>query len=62
MYHDPALAAQAKADPRPKSAVSNGAGIAGLIGVLTWVGVARTYGMDGPYSALVNLLAILALP
>ncbi len=57
MYHDTALAAAAKADPRPTSAVSTGCGLAGLAGLLCWVGVARWYGMDGPYAALVNLAA-----
>jgi protein-S-isoprenylcysteine O-methyltransferase Ste14 len=45
------------ADPRPASAVSHGAGLAGLAGVLGWVACARGWGMDGPYAALVNLLA-----
>ena len=57
MYHDTALAAQARSDPRPASAVSHGAGLAGLAGVLGWVACARGWGMDGPYAALVNLLA-----
>lgn len=57
MYHDTALAAAAKADPRPASAVSTGCGLAGLAGLLIWVGVARWYGMDGPFAALVNLVA-----
>jgi protein-S-isoprenylcysteine O-methyltransferase Ste14 len=57
MYHDTALAQAAKADPRPQSAVSTGCGFAGLIGLLAWVGVARWFGMDGPYSALVNVAA-----
>ena len=56
MYHDRALA-QALDDPRPASAVSAGAGLAGLVGVIAWIAVARTVGMDGPYAALVNLLA-----
>ena len=56
MYHDATLAAQARADPRPASAVSTGAGLAGLGGLLAWVGVARWFGMDGPYAALVDLL------
>ena len=56
MLHDPSLA-RAKADPRPPSAVSTGTGLAGLAGLLAWVGVARWFGMDGPYSALVNLAA-----
>lgn len=58
MYHDTSLAQAARAaDPRPKSAVSTGCGVAGLVGLLIWVGVAHHYGMNGPYSALVNLLA-----
>ena len=57
MYHDTSLSAVTKADPRPRSAVSTGCGLAGLAGLLCWVGVARWYGMDGPYAALVNLVA-----
>ncbi|MFZ3485640.1 methyltransferase family protein [Sphingomonas sp. 3-13AW] len=49
------------ADPRPRSAVSEGTGVAGMVGLLAWVAMARHYGMDGPFSALVNLLAC-ALP
>ena len=61
MYHDPALAAEVKADPRPKSAVSTGVGLAGLAGMTAWVLVAHRFGLDGPYSALVNVAAC-ALP
>lgn len=57
MFHDTALARQAKADPRPASAVSHGVGLAGLAGMILWVAIARVYGMDGPYSALVNVVA-----
>ncbi|MCP3732965.1 DUF1295 domain-containing protein [Sphingomonas sp. MG17] len=61
MYHDPALARETQSDPasdpRPKSAVSTGTGIAGLVGMGAWLAVARSYGLDGPYSALINLLA-----
>ena len=57
MYHDAALAARPKADPRPASAVSHGVGLAGLAGMLAWVAVARRYGMDGPYAAIANLVA-----
>ena len=56
MFHDRQLA-QIAADPRPASAVSTGAGLAGLTGVIGWIAVARHYGMDGPYAALVDLLA-----
>ena len=61
MYHDPALVARAKADPRPRSAVSNAVGLAGLAGMTAWVIVAHLFGMNGPYAALVNVLAC-ALP
>ncbi|MEH6758343.1 MAG: isoprenylcysteine carboxylmethyltransferase family protein [Parasphingorhabdus sp.] len=44
-------------DPRPPSAVSSGVGIAGLIGLICWIMIARQYGMDGPYSALVACLS-----
>ncbi|WP_417622862.1 methyltransferase family protein [Parasphingorhabdus sp.] len=44
-------------DPRPLSAVSHGVGMAGLIGLASWVLIARQYGMDGPYSALAACLA-----
>ena len=57
MYHDLALASQSTADPRPVSAVSTGAGLAGLTGLLGWLGFACRYGLDGPYSALVDLAA-----
>ena len=56
MFHDRSLA-QTVHDPRPPSAVSGAAGLAGLAGVLGWIAVARTLGMDGPYAALVNLVA-----
>ena len=55
MFHDTALARAAKADPRPRSAVSTGCGMAGLAGLLAWVAAARWLGMDGPYAALVNV-------
>lgn len=47
----------AASDPRPRSAVSAGVGIAGMCGMLAWIAVARAYGMDGPFSALTNVLA-----
>ena len=57
MYHDPKLAADAKADPRPRSAVSTGVGMAGLAGMALWTMFATIYKLDGPYSALVNVVA-----
>lgn len=56
MYHDPQLAEAAKADPRPKSAVSGGTGLAGIAGLAVWIAIAQTYNMDGPFSALMNLM------
>lgn len=44
-------------DPRPRSAVSSGVGLIGLAGLIAWTAVARAYGMEGPYAALVGLLA-----
>ncbi|RMB36804.1 protein-S-isoprenylcysteine O-methyltransferase Ste14 [Sphingomonas sp. PP-F2F-G114-C0414] len=61
MDHDDALSARPQPDPRPRSAVSGGAGLCGLIGIFVWLGIARWYGLDGPYSALVNVVAC-ALP
>ncbi|WHU01172.1 DUF1295 domain-containing protein [Sphingomonas sp. NIBR02145] len=61
MYHDPKLTAESQADPRPRSAVSTGVGMAGLAGMSLWTAIATFYGMDGPYSALVNVVAC-ALP
>ncbi|WEK43661.1 MAG: DUF1295 domain-containing protein [Candidatus Sphingomonas colombiensis] len=62
MLHDPALTlSHAVADPRPASAVSHGVGLAGLAGLIAWIAVARHFGMDGPFAALVNVAAC-ALP
>ena len=57
MYHDPALATATHAGNRPASAVSWGVGIAGLAGLAGWIAIARHYGMDGPYAAIVNVAA-----
>ena len=56
MFHDRMLA-RAVADPRPDSAVSAGAGLAGLAGVIAWCTFARAVGLDGPYASLLNLVA-----
>jgi protein-S-isoprenylcysteine O-methyltransferase Ste14 len=67
VLHDPGLAAArppsapAIHDPRPRSAVSGAVGAVGVAGLAAWIAIARRYGMDGPYSALVGLLAC-ALP
>ena len=49
--------AETEPDPRPISAVSNGVGLAGLIGLLGWAIVARNLRFDGPDAALVALAA-----
>jgi protein-S-isoprenylcysteine O-methyltransferase Ste14 len=46
-----------RVDPRPRSAVSGAVGFVGLAGLLAWVAVARSYGMEGPLAALCALLA-----
>jgi protein-S-isoprenylcysteine O-methyltransferase Ste14 len=61
MQDDRTLSATSQPDPRPRSAVSTGVGLAGLAGLFAWIAVARHYGMDGPYAALVNVAAC-ALP
>ncbi len=57
MLHDPSFSTTVRADPRPASAVSHGVGLAGLAGLILWVAMARHFGMDGPYAALVNVAA-----
>ena len=57
MYHDANLSKQGEADPRPKSAVSGACGAMGMVGLIGWVVIARHYGMDGPYAALVAVVA-----
>lgn len=49
--------AETRADPRPRSAVSAMVGLSGLAGLLGWTAVARSFGLAGPYSALVALIA-----
>jgi protein-S-isoprenylcysteine O-methyltransferase Ste14 len=44
-------------DKRPRSAVSTGVGLVGLAGLLAWTAIGRNFGMAGPYSALLALLA-----
>ncbi|VVT22249.1 Protein-S-isoprenylcysteine methyltransferase [Sphingomonas sp. EC-HK361] len=57
MYHDTSLARTGAADPRPKSAVSHGAGLVGLAGLIAWIALACHFRMDGPYAALCNVAA-----
>ncbi len=44
-------------DPRPRSAVSAGVGLAGLFCLLLWTAAARAFEMTGPLAALTALLA-----
>ena len=50
-------AASAQPDPCPPSAVSHGAGLIGLVGLLAWIALARHFGWDGPSAALVCCVA-----
>lgn len=49
--------APTRLDPRPRSAVSTGVGLVGLVGLFAWVAVARAFGLDGAHAALCALLA-----
>lgn len=51
------IATELSQDPRPRSAVSTGVGVAGLVGLFAWVAVARTFGFSGETGALIALLA-----
>jgi protein-S-isoprenylcysteine O-methyltransferase Ste14 len=42
---------------RPRSAVGSGVGLAGLVGLGLWLGVAGWWGMDGPLAALIAVVA-----
>ncbi len=41
--------------PRPRSAVSTGVGIAGLVGLFIWMSISISLGLSGPYWALANV-------
>ena len=45
------IAPELRHDPRPRSAVSTGVGMAGLAGLLVWAAIGRTFGMAGPDAA-----------
>ncbi len=57
---DAAASLHPRSDPRPRSAVSAGVGLAGLAGLATWTLIARIYGMVGPLAGLVALIACAA--
>jgi Isoprenylcysteine carboxyl methyltransferase (ICMT) family len=44
-----------RVETRPPSAVSHGVGVAGLAGLLAWVALALSTGMNGPFAALANV-------
>lgn len=50
-----ATTASAVSSTRPRSAVSSGVGVAGLVGLVGWFLVARHYRMDGELSALTSV-------
>jgi hypothetical protein len=51
------IAPELRLDPRPRSAVSTGVGVAGMAGLLAWVVVARSFGFSGEASAMAAILA-----
>ncbi len=51
------IESELRLDPRPRSAVSTGVGVVGLVGLFSWVAVARTFEYSGPNASLVGLLA-----
>ena len=51
------IATDARHDPRPRSAVSTGVGLAGLAGLFAWVVAARSFGFSDQNGALIALLA-----
>ena len=51
------IEAALRVDPRPPSAVSTMVGVVGLVGLFAWVGLARSYGWEGPIASLGALLA-----
>ncbi len=44
-------------DPRPRSAVSTGVGVAGLVGLIGWAAICRAVGAEGWLAALCGLFA-----
>src|SRR5579862_7835366 len=46
-----------ESDPRPASAVSTGVGVVGLVGLVLWTIFAWNEAMDGPFAAMVAVLA-----
>jgi protein-S-isoprenylcysteine O-methyltransferase Ste14 len=44
-------------DPRPRSAVTTGVGLAGIVGLVAWTAFAWFYGLDGPFAAMLSVVA-----
>ena len=57
MNADAEFATETRDDPRPRSAVSTGVGLAGLAGLVAWVVAARAFGLADENGALLALLA-----
>lgn len=51
------IATELRHDPRPRSAVSTGVGVVGLVGLFAWVAAARGLGLSGESGAMLALLA-----
>src|SRR3954451_417385 len=51
------IAPELRQDPRPRSAVSGGVGIAGLVGLVAWVAIARAFEFSGPHASLCAVIA-----
>jgi protein-S-isoprenylcysteine O-methyltransferase Ste14 len=51
------IAPELRQDRRPRSAVSTGVGVAGLVGLFAWVAAARSFGFSGESGAMIALAA-----
>jgi hypothetical protein len=51
------IAPELRQEPRPRSAVSAGVGIAGLVGLVAWVAIARAFEFSGPHASLCAVVA-----
>jgi protein-S-isoprenylcysteine O-methyltransferase Ste14 len=54
------IARPLRGEVRPRSAVSGGVGLVGIVGLLAWVVVARIYGFSGPRASLCAVAACAA--
>src|SRR3954468_10696251 len=51
------IAPELRQEPRPRSAVSAGVGVAGLVGLVAWVAIARAFEFSGPHASLCAVVA-----